>query len=222
MIPGEHVPAEELTELTPTQVSRALAGEEPVLTELVDQLTPVIQARIARGLLRREAAAGGRSIRQEVEDLTQEVFLELFADDGRVLRDWQPERGLSLRNFVGLVAERRTASLLRSARRSPWTEEPTAPAELDGTAPESDPEDVAASREQLRLLLRRLRQELSPLGWHLFELLFVREQSVAEVVDATGMSGDAVYAWRSRLRRLAGRLARQPCQKPSPGGEYPK
>jgi len=54
-------------------------------------------------LFYRNRSAAGRDVRQEVADLIQEVFMALFADDARVLRSWQPERGLSLDNFVGLV-----------------------------------------------------------------------------------------------------------------------
>ena len=194
-------------EVIQEEVRRALAGDEPAQTRLVRRLTPVIQSRVARGLLlRRTGTASGRNIRQEVEDLTQDIFLVLFADDGKVLRSWQPERGLSLVNFVGLVAERQTASILRNGKRSPWKEDPTLPEDLEQAAPESGPEEITASREELNLLLHGLTVELSPLGRHLFDLLFLRELPAEEVVQRTGMSPDAVYKWRSRLRRLAGRL----------------
>lgn len=195
------------TEPIQAEVRRALAGDEPTLNRLVAMLTPVIQSRVARGLLsRRVGSASGRNVRQEVEDLTQEVFLVLFADGGKVLRSWEPERGLTLPNFVGLVAERQTASILRSGRRSPWKEDPTLPEDLDQAALDRGPEEVTASREQLRHLLHRLTEELSPLGRHLFDLLFLQDLPFEEVVRQTGMSPDAVYAWRSRLRRLARRL----------------
>lgn len=192
---------------TQEDVEAALAGDEAALTRLVRALTPIIQSRVARGLLLwRRGTAAGRDVRQEVEDLTQEIFLLLFAEDGKVLRSWQPERGLSLDNFVGLVAERQTASILRSGKRSPWKEDPTLPEDLDAAAPESDPEEITASREQFRLLLDRLTEELSPLGRHLFDLLFLRELPLEEVVRETGMRPDAVYQWRRRLRLLVGRL----------------
>lgn len=192
---------------TQDELRAALAGDEAALACLVQGLTPVIQSRVARCLLlRRAGPAAGRDIRQEVEDLAQEVFLVLFADGGKVLRSWQPERGLSLPNFVGLVAERQAASILRSGKRSPWKEDPTLVEELEQAAPDSGPEEAAASREQLRVLLYRLTEELSPLGRHLFDLLFLRELPLDEVVTETGLSPDAVYAWRSRLRRLARRL----------------
>jgi RNA polymerase sigma factor (sigma-70 family) len=189
------------------EVRSALAGDREALDRLVKALRPVIQARVARSLLRhRYGAARSRDVHQEVEDLTQEVFLHLFADQGRVLRTWEPELGLTLASFVGLIAERRTASVLRSGRRSPWRDEPSLPADLDRAVEESGPEEIAASREQLEQLLRRLTEELSPLGRRLFDLLFVRELALDEIVARTGLKPDAVYAWRSRLRRLARHL----------------
>lgn len=187
-------------------VEPALAGDPSALTRLVAALTPVIQARVARTLLtRRYRLAAGRDLRQEVADLTQEIFLGLFARDAHGLRSWQAERGLSLENFVGLIAERHVVSFLRSGRRNPALEEPVAE-DFDAPALDQGPEEVTASREQLHLLLDRLREELSPLGWQLFDLLFVRELSVPEVKAASGLSDDAVYAWRSRLRQRAQRL----------------
>jgi DNA-directed RNA polymerase specialized sigma24 family protein len=192
---------------TEDDVRRALAGDEAALTRLVRALTPVIQSRVARGLLLwRTGMAAGRDVRQEVPDFTQEIFLTLFADDSKVLRSWQPERGLSLLNFVGLVAERRTASILTNGKKSPWKEDPTLPEDFDGVSSESDPEEIVASREQFKLLRLRLIQELSPLGRHLFNLLYLRELSVEEVVRITGMSTDALYQWRRRLRLLVRRL----------------
>jgi RNA polymerase sigma factor (sigma-70 family) len=182
----------------------ALGGDQAALTRLVALLTPVIQARVARTLLARRSLLGSdRNVRQEVEDLTQEIFLSLFVRGGQVLRSWEAGRGLSLKNFVGLVSERQVVSFLRSGKRNPWKEEPSPAEDLDVAAVDRGPEEVTASREQLRLLLEGLRERLSPFGRHLFELLFVQELSLTETMASSGLSADAVYAWRSRLRRLA-------------------
>lgn len=190
------------------EIDFALAGDPAAIERMVVLLTPVLQARIARTLFSyRRGGSAGRDVHQEVADLVQEVFLLLFAQDGKVLRSWQPDRGLSFENFVGLVAERQTVSLLRSGRRSPWKEDPTLAEDLDfhqAAGPEA--EDVVASRDHLRHLFQRLKEELSPLGRQLFELIFVQELDVGEVIGRTGLSADAVYAWRSRLRKLARRL----------------
>ncbi|HYN21188.1 MAG TPA: hypothetical protein VE078_09525 [Thermoanaerobaculia bacterium] len=195
----------------------ALAGDQAALTRLVAVLTPVIQARTARTLLaNRSRLASERNVRQDVEDLTQDVFLSLFDNGARVLRNWQAERGLSLENFVGLVSERYVISFLRSGKRNPWKEEPSLMESLDLAALDRGPEEVTAGREELRLLLDRLREKLSPLGQRLFELLFVQEMSPEETMAASGLSADAVYAWRSRLRRLARELLAEMSRNPQP------
>ena len=88
-------------------------------------------------------------------------------------------------------------------KRNPWTEDPTLTEELDGAEPGAGLEASIASRDVLRRVLRRLEERLSPLGRQLFDLIYLREQTVDEVGATTGLSADAVYAWRSRLRRLA-------------------
>ncbi len=191
-------------ELSPQDVDAALAGRRDATRRLVDGLTPVVQARVARILLRRRRA--GRDIRQDVQDLVQDVFVALFADAGRVLRAWDQRRGMSLRNFVGLVAERLALSRLRTHKRNPWTEEPVDGLDVRQSA--GDPPEVeVASRELVRTLADRLREELTPLAMHLFRLLFIEERSVADVCATMHMGPDAVYAWRSRIGKRLRRIA---------------
>lgn len=192
-----------MPELTIATVKQAIARDRQAVREIVDALTPVIQARVARALLRRKSATSGRDVRQEVEDLTQEVFLRLFADNARALRQWDPDRGLSLLNFAGLLAEREVSSILRSRTKSPFTEDPTEHEDLDGsTDSDRGPERVVASRETLVAVLGILKERLSDRGLELFHWLIIEERSAEEVCTITGMSADAVYAWRSRLGKL--------------------
>lgn len=184
-------------------VARALAGEVRALEDMVDALTPVIQARVARALLRASTARRDeRDLRQDVEDFTQEVFVAIFADNGRALRSWDPARGLSLVNFVGLIAQREVASILRNGKRSPWTEEPTVSPRLERAAGDCPALELdVSSREFLAKLLDRLHAELSPRGHRLFQLLVVEELPARDVCTQLGMTLDAVYAWRCRLGR---------------------
>jgi RNA polymerase sigma-70 factor (ECF subfamily) len=141
-------------------------------------------------------------------DMIQEVFVCLFEQDARVLRAWAPSRGLSLENFVGLVAERQVTSLMRSGKRNPWTEDPTADGEMDSCFEAvGSPHVQVASRESLQLLVDKLRERLSPLGLGIFYALVVEEREVDDVCTTFGMTADAVYAWRSRLARLVRSLA---------------
>jgi RNA polymerase sigma-70 factor (ECF subfamily) len=212
-----------LLEVTIAVVREAVAGDRRSVRALVDVLTPVIQARVARVLLRRKGAAGERDVRQEVEDLTQQVFLSLFANGGHALLQWDPERGLSLVNFVGLLAEREASSILRSRRRSPFTEDPTEVDDLDRSA-DSDrgPERITASREILSSVFAILKERLSDRGLELFQWLLIEGRPAEEVCALAGMSPDAVYAWRSRLSKLVREIAAELVSDAAPERHRPK
>lgn len=185
-------------------VEQVLAGDAAAVRRLVDALSPVVHARVARILTRRAAGARGRDVRQELEDLAQEVFVALFERRGRLLAAWAPDRGLSLANYVGLIAERRTISALRSRRQSPWTEDPTEDTDL-GRAAGGSPgfERRVVEQDLLRAVLDELRAGLSAKGLRLFELLMIEQRSVDEICAEMEMQPAAVYAWRSRLARRA-------------------
>jgi DNA-directed RNA polymerase specialized sigma24 family protein len=194
--------------LTPALLTAALAGDAGAVSRLVGAMTPIVQARVARVLLRRASAGRGRDVRQELFDLAQEVFAALFADGGRLLRLWSPDRGLSLANFVGLLAEREAISILRSGRRSPWTEDPTEETGLDAAAGHAEgAEGRLAAREFLERILDLLRARLSPKALQLFIWLLVEQLDVEEVCRRAELTPDAVYAWRSRLGRTVRLLA---------------
>ncbi len=192
----------------PARIQRALAGDRAAVRALVDELSPVIQARAVRALMRRQEVAGGRDGRQEARDLVQHMFMILFADEGRILRQWDPERGTSLANFIGLVAEREIASIMRRRRRNPWGEHPTEAEDLDRMRGASaGPEEAILSRDLLRSVVARARERLSDRGIELFQWIVIDERSVEEVAELAEMTPDAVYAWRSRLAKLLREIA---------------
>src|SRR5262249_16754508 len=116
-------------------LSLALGGDAEGMRRLVAGLMPIVQARVTRGLWRHQRRTGARrDPGQETDDLVQEVFAALFAGGAKTLRAWDPSRGLSLANFVGLVAEHEVSARLRNGRRSPWREEPMLEEELVGAA----------------------------------------------------------------------------------------
>ncbi len=189
-------------------IERALAGQRGALRELFGVLTPAVQCRVARVLLRAGGAARRGHVRADVEDIVQHVLAALFEDDGRLLRGWDAARGLSLPNYVALIAEREAISVLRSKRRSPYTESPTDAATLEARPSHAArPDNDVLTRQMTGTLLSRLRGALSPLGVRVFELLFCDEQTPDVVCAALGLSTDALYAWRTRIRKMARELA---------------
>ncbi len=188
-----------------------LARDARAMRQFVREAKVIVEARVARTLLRAGRRGGQRDARQEIADIAQEVFLHLFENDASVLRSWDPNRGLSLTNFVGLVAERDAISILRSGRRSPWTEDPTDFADAGDAFADSAPSlhHVVQSRDMLMTIVDRLREELSPRGYELFVRLYVDEATVEEVCTGFAMQPDAVYAWRSRLAKRVRALAEE-------------
>jgi RNA polymerase sigma factor (sigma-70 family) len=203
-----------MSNLTRELVDRALDGDLDAQGRLVAELAPQIHWSVGKMLRRwRTGPAASRDLRQEVEDMVQEVFLELFEDDGKTLRRWDPER-LPLEGFVGYVARIRTAEVLRS-RRSPWREEPQPAEDLPVPSVDRTPEANSLSRDELRKVHLCLTVGFQPEDAHLFEIFFLRQASPEEAATATGRSLAAVYKWRSRLYGRA-RKCRDDVSKKSP------
>jgi len=182
-------------------IRRSLARDAGSVRALVDRLSPVIERRVAAVLGRR--GARGRDPRQELRDLTQAVFLSLFESDCKALRAWDPRRGSTLEGFVSLLALRQVVGLLRSGRTTPWPDDPTEPQALDSTArSEPLPEELVASREYLGLVLDAVREQLSPRGLEIFQILVVDQEPVEQAAGRLGLTVDAIYQWRSRLLKM--------------------
>jgi RNA polymerase sigma-70 factor, ECF subfamily len=183
-------------------IAAALRGESKAVRELVRRLTPVIQARVAQLLLRTGAGRTGR-IRQEVADLTQEVFIGLFAAQGRVLRAWSPDGGAPLEAFISLIAYRKAVSLLRSRRRSPLGTQSEDPTALEAAqAPSSSADVTLVAKADVERIADTLRARLSAKGWEMFYGLYVLEETVPELAERTGESVSNIYQWRSRIKKL--------------------
>jgi RNA polymerase sigma factor (sigma-70 family) len=189
--------------IDPERIRDALAGDRKAIRDLLAVAQPIVRARIASALARRRARPGAMT--HDLDDLTQEVFAALFDDGGRALRGWDPLLGLSFGNFVGLLTQRRVASIMRRSASLPPHElagsESDVPHEL--ASHETTPENDVASRELLGTLCAAMRRALSRRGLALFEHLYLRDLSIEEVCEDMDMTCYAVYQWRRRLALLA-------------------
>lgn len=181
-------------------IEQALNGERTAIESLVNDLTPVIQNKVARVML---STLSGQSvdIRQEVQDMTQDVLTLIFSDGGKLLRSWAPEKGASLPHFIAVVTERRTLNKVKTlGRRSRFFQDAIEPDE-SAASRSSEPEGQAISSQLLLRMTQKLAPQLSDVGEKMFDYLFLQGLSVTEICDKAKMSEDAVYAWRSRLRK---------------------
>jgi RNA polymerase sigma-70 factor (ECF subfamily) len=188
-------------------IQAALAGNVTAMRKLVLLLTPVVQARVARALLRR-GNLGAHDLRQDVADFTQEAFAALFADGGRALTSWDPAAGRSLSNYVGQRVEWFVASLLRGvpieARPRSREQGMVEQAQIEpGARGSVRSADSIESRDSVRRVVAGIERRWPELGVRLFYLLFVLQTSSKEVGDELGLSCAAVDQWRFRLREFA-------------------
>lgn len=203
---GDEGHSREGTRVMRVDIQRAFDGDRAALAVLIREVLPPIKVEVASALVR-QALPRRRDPRQDIDDFAHDVVLHLLGDGGRVLRMWNPDRGLSLAGFVRLITRQRVSRALQQHRGNPWSEEPI---DLETLEPltEVDPGDrVLESREELRTLLERLRAHLNERGLVLFHRIFVEQRPIAEVAAEVGMTREAVDAWNTRTRILARRLA---------------
>lgn len=180
-------------------ISAAIRGQRKALNELIDLLTPVIQFRAARAVLKYFPAHSNIDVKSEVEDLTQEIFALLFQHQGKLLRQWQPSKGASLQNYVGLITQRRAINLLRSRKKIDAHEQQSEEAYLEISSVEN-PESTTISEHIFEALIKKLLPSLTQNGKQIFYLLFIKQLPIVDVSKMLDMNEQAVYAWKSRLR----------------------
>lgn len=183
-------------------VGRAFRGDPQARSTLVDRLMPVVQARVRRRL-------GWGRPPVEVDDVVQEVWMRLVDSGGATLRRYDPTRGASFEGYVGMVAEREIGNYLDKVRSQKRGGHMSAVGskELDDRPISSpNPEEQAASREQLGQLAKHLETELPPKGQLVFRHLYSDGLPPQEVALAIGVNVQVVYNWQHKIRELARRL----------------
>lgn len=122
-------------------VQRLLRGDAAARKDLIERLQPTVRQRVSR-VLERQGFVGGC----DANDLLQDVLILLLEKQDRILGLWDPQRGLSLESFVGLVAQRTASTILRSGRKTGWAEQPMDGAALPIEADLDTPERHIAQR----------------------------------------------------------------------------
>jgi DNA-directed RNA polymerase specialized sigma24 family protein len=190
------------TEITQELAQAATAGDGAAQRALVARLFPIIRARVSR-VLRRGARAAPPS-EHDIQDAAQDVWLALFADNGRALRAWRPGAGMSFDNYVGMIAERRSVSAQR--RRTARIEGESLDEDSEASAACCDgPERRARARELLLRVIAHIEKVFST------EVLRSIDREWLGCADHELQSpqGSHTYAARYRVRRAARALRAQ-------------
>jgi RNA polymerase sigma factor (sigma-70 family) len=177
-------------------LAACLAGEPDASERFVTAFDPVVREAIGRFLALR---ARGRA--DLVDDLTHEVFLALFRDEGRKLRTFAGRDGCSLAGWLRVVAVRLTIDRLRRDARVVGLDDDT-PSMLELRrslrSPDPDPESTMQGAETAERLAVAMA-ELGPKDRLLAELHLVRGRALEEVAQVLGVTMNAAYVRKSRL-----------------------
>ena len=133
------------------------------------------------------------------EDLVHEILAYLFRRNGAVLRSWDPQRA-SFRGYLGMIASRFVRRRLGN-RLVIISLGDIGLAEVD----DADIDDLLAYRAALEEILAWLDARNGDHDRERFNALFIDGRSAADIAAGEGVTADAIYTWKSRLR---GRIAK--------------
>jgi RNA polymerase sigma factor (sigma-70 family) len=184
-----------------------LAGEAGAADRFVRRYSDLVYHTL-RGLLRRRQVP---FTAQDLEDLHNAVFLHLFDDKQKRLRQYRGKNGCRVATWLRVVTVRWTLNRLRRqgfdaliGRRGQMV--------IDALQNElvADPRsrpDEAYARAERQMLLKSLIETLSPRERLFINLYWQHELSMAEIAALLNISADNAYTLKYRLiARLKKRL----------------
>ena len=168
------------------------SSDEAAAKDLVERLYPLVVRIVRNHLPRREAE----------EDLTQEIFLKIFAKLNQYRADMPFEHWVSRISLNTCIDHLRKQRSRPEYRWSDFSEEQQAM--LDNLK-ENASQPQEQSPEENRELLSKLLLALKPAERIVVQLLYLEEKSVLEICDLTGWkpSKVKVTAFRARQKLAA-------------------
>lgn len=165
-------------------LARCLRGDEQAWESLVDGLWPVVAGTVWKCI-------GGARDPHVVDDVCQDVFVKLCADDFRALRRYAPARG-TLERYVAVMSRSAAIDAVRSKGK-------TKHVALSGYLEES----LAAPENQAPLIedweLAAALGTLTAREREVMDCLYRREMSTADTAGELGMAEATV-----RIHKMAG------------------
>lgn len=130
-------------------LDRSLAGDLLARRDFALRMMLHVKKLVAGWFARRGRRGLGRE--HDAEDVVQVTLLSLFANDARKLRAYRPNRGRTVRSWVGLIALRTLLSMIRGSRPEDDLDDDLEPPSL-GLNPE-EAADMNAARARIEGVL---------------------------------------------------------------------
>jgi len=195
--------------LSPEVVDLAIAGNKTALRLLIEHLTPVIQLAVVHILKRCTQNYQHNHTHLEVTDYCQEIFILMFKNDSKVLRDWNPNKGMNLKSYISLITKRRVISSLRNIKFTQSLDDDTIDINIDSFLKTPDEEAQFINRHLLYRIIKSLKNEISVFGYEIFIQIFLYGYSADEVASKMNLTKNSVYVWKNRLKAQAKNISDQ-------------
>lgn len=153
---------------------------------------------------------GRPSRKEEIEDLCQDVFLSLFDQDARKLRQYQGRNGCSLASWVRVVANRLTIDRLRREGRTVSLDDPgnAESSRVRDAHPDARPGPEPQVEEARRAQrVRAMIDDLPPKDQVFVRLFYFQGMPIEEVASTIGITTNAAYVRKMRLHEKLRRIA---------------
>ncbi len=183
-------------------IGPALAGDQRAFERLFSGLEPVIRASVRRKL--RDWHPAKTLGPYDNDDLAQEIWLILLKDDGKRLRAYDPNRGASLKSYVGIVAKTETGQLLRrqQAHKRGGGVQHHDLDEARGLTGGTDPEAWMIGRDLAERVRQQLLASLAPKGQLVYAHVYEDALSPAEAARLMNVTTQVVYNWQHKIRSI--------------------
>jgi RNA polymerase sigma-70 factor, ECF subfamily len=173
-------------------INRIRNADQAAAKELVERFYPVV-VRIVRNHLPR---------RESEEDLTQEIFLKIFAK----LHQYRAD--MPFEHWVSRISVNTCIDHLRKQRNRPefrWSDFSEDQQAILDNLQENATQPPQRSPEENRELLDRLLLSLKPAERLVVQWLYLEEKSISEICDLTGWKASKikVTAFRARQKLAA-------------------
>jgi DNA-directed RNA polymerase specialized sigma24 family protein len=188
--------AREWVELDPHTIQCALDGDRHAFTKFYRHYCGVVRGAVAARLRMWPAMAS------QLEDVLNDVWVQMLANDRRALRHYDPQRG-ELGYYLKLLAASRTSTVIRTRMRQ---QARLAPVDPDAS---EEIERALLQRDFIEALWAKARPVIKDVDEQLFVQVMVMGREAKEVAPELGLAQDAAYKRISRLRSNLLKLAAQ-------------
>lgn len=182
-------------------LAACLDGERAALEAFVGRFTRLVFFHV-QSTLRRVKGGVDPS---RADDLAQDVFVALLADDCRRLRLYRGDGGCSPATWIRVITIRLTLNALRRDRLTVSLDDEARPVALEDPAPGPLERLLAQAERQRFEALVALADGLSARDRLLLEMIYLRGMSAPAIAAALQVDRGVVYV---RKNRLLGRLRR--------------